>query len=101
MQQTAASVPLDRPQRAFAPARGGCDGHENAPQLQRDVELELDEGENSPFSEDSPTYGSPLTVGNVTFSGKSKLKLHAQSALLVLYGIDSYQSFGCTRQPLA
>ena len=81
MQRTAASVPSEAPQLASASALDGFEKQGHLPQLQRNVEFELDEGKGSPFSDDSPTYGSPLTVGNVTFSGATALDICSRGAL--------------------
>jgi hypothetical protein len=68
MQLTAASIPSDSPQHISPTANEGTG---QILHLQHDVEVELTGSEASPRSESSPMYGSPLTVGNVTFSGES------------------------------
>ena len=70
MQRTAARIPSNPPQHSPSPV-ANLRADDQILQLQQDVEVDLSGSEASPGSESSPTYGSPLTVGNVTFSGES------------------------------
>lgn len=69
MQGSAANAPSGMPDNLRSVSNDEDDDSEQT-LLQREGQVDSTGSEVSPQSETSPMYGSPLTVGNVTFSGE-------------------------------